>query len=334
MKDFDMRKSRDTCGQSLRISEPLDLFEAHESIKTSSANSSGAIGYVPRDFCIFSLPHQDPKTNCYERINGQTGLSVLSSSDLGVPFGRVSRLLLVWLTSQAVYTKNPMIELEGCQSEFFKRKLGILGTGGKQGTIARYGDQFERLTMSRFGITDQRSAPFHFSDYLIAQSIVPRGVKEVWSPSIPVSIKLGSDFYKSIIEESVQIDLRAVRSLQSTYALDLYFYLAYFLPRLKKPLSLTWEQLLSMLGYDVSAENPPAYRAAKSRLLKHIREIHLVYPDAKLRVQKSFLEMAPSPPFPSQQFSSLARPLQIGLEGRTVASRQALDGQFSPMRET
>ena len=273
----------------MNFAAPLNLFEAHRAIKNSSADSAGAIGYMPRVFCIHSLPHLDPKANFYNRVNGRTQLDIIGTSNCGLPFGRISRLLLIWLTTQAIHQKNSTNDLDHHQSEFFKKALGIGDSGGANGTIARYADHLTRLLRCRVQIQDERRIPFKFTNYLIAQSVV--FATPATKRSMPIRFTLDLDFYNYITKDAVPIDIRAVRALQSSYALDLYLFFASTLPGLRSSDQMTWLELLEQLGYSQSHEKNGAYRAAKSRLLKHVNEVSSVYPRAGIELQPSCLVM-------------------------------------------
>jgi hypothetical protein len=85
---------------------------------------------------------------------------------------------------------------------------------------------------------------------------------------MPIRFTLDLDFYNYITKDAVPIDIRAVRALQSSYALDLYLFFASTLPGLRSPDQMTWLELLEQLGYSKSHETihspPPPIRPAPS----------------------------------------------------------------------
>jgi len=274
------------------IASPLDLFEAHEAIKTLGPKPAGAIGFIPSDFSLLGLPHLELDTNHYQRNGGLVQMSMVADPRFGLPFGRVGRLLLIWLTTQAVIQKSPLIDLGASQSEFFVQKLGLSDTGGKNGSINRYSDQLNRLLHTLFTMIDQRREDQRFMHHIVAHRGPIFSIPSKQGGRLLFGhLQLDTDFFRGVSEHSVPIDLRAIRALQSTYSLDLYLFLAYRLRGLKGPLLLKWPNLLTQVGYIADPNSPGAYRAAKSRLQKNIREVQLVYPDAEIRATTEGLEL-------------------------------------------
>lgn len=63
---------------------------------------------------------------------------------VGLPYGSIPRLLLAWITTEAVRTKSRELVL-GDHLSGFMRQLRIIPTGGRWGTIGRLRTQMERL---------------------------------------------------------------------------------------------------------------------------------------------------------------------------------------------
>ena len=76
-------------------------------------------------------------------------LTMLSPSRVGLPYGSLPRLLVAWLTTEAVRTREREIVLGERLSEFMA-KLDLVPTGGPWGTIIRLRDQMEGKTRLRF----------------------------------------------------------------------------------------------------------------------------------------------------------------------------------------
>lgn len=278
------------------IASPLGLFDAHEAIATQRPLPAGAVGFIPSDFCLLGLPHQEPDKNHYQRNGGLVQMSMVADPRFGLPFGRVSRLLLIWITTQAVIQKCPLIDLGITQSDFFIQKLGLSDTGGENGSIKRYSEQLNRLLHTLFTLTDHRRTDQRFKNYIVAHlGPIFSFHEEQAGRRLMGPLHLDSDFFNGLSDHSVPIDLRAIRALQSTYALDLYLFLSYRLRSLKRPVLIKWPNLLEQVGYKTDPDCSGAYRAAKSRLLKNVREVQLVYPNAKLDITPDGLELHRSP---------------------------------------
>ncbi len=99
-----------------------------------------------------TLPHRKTAGNEFERRNGNFRLSLLAPARIGLPYGTVPRLLLAWITTEAVRTKSRELEL-GDSLSGFMRDLGLVPTGGRWGSIGRLKDQTKRLFASTVSTT-------------------------------------------------------------------------------------------------------------------------------------------------------------------------------------
>ena len=112
------------CCQVLCLMAPMrtsrDLFAAD----SVDALSAGALGFMPRLLVLTTLPHRRPDCHRFERVNGRHTLRLFAPRRIGLPYGSYPRLILAWLTSEAVRTRNPEIAL-GTSPSDLARKLGL-----------------------------------------------------------------------------------------------------------------------------------------------------------------------------------------------------------------
>jgi hypothetical protein len=109
---------------------------------------------LARLFAQTSLPYRDPgDVPAWGRRNGnlvlvvQPGMTIDKDGmprSIGYPFGTVPRLVLTWLSTEAVRTKSRDLVLGESLAEFM-RSLELTPTGGRNGTITRLRRQMERL---------------------------------------------------------------------------------------------------------------------------------------------------------------------------------------------
>ena len=92
-----------------------------------SANEADPdLGFMARLMALCSLPRTNPGDRLqYKRVNGPYTLVMFSSGETKLPFGNLPRLLLAWVTTEAVQTQQRELILGDSLSEFM-RKLGIL----------------------------------------------------------------------------------------------------------------------------------------------------------------------------------------------------------------
>lgn len=255
--------------------------------------------FMARQLVQATLPHKDPgDVPAWTRHNGNLTLSVQPGLDkgksLGIPFGTIPRLLLFWMTTEALRTGSRKLYLGENLSDFM-RQLDLVPTGGRWGSITRLRSQMGRLLQARIS--------FDYSDEYrkrwINMEIAPEG--ELWwdyrnpdNGSLFESwIELGEKFYQAITASPVPLDMRALIALKkSPLALDLYAwatYTTYQANKTEKARSVSWGQLQKQFGGDYSS-----VQDFRKYALKALKKIQLVYPDFKMEVIKGGIEVVPS----------------------------------------
>jgi hypothetical protein len=114
------------------------LLEAAESIWSDRAAEKDA-AFMARQLVQATLPHKNPGTvPLWKRTNGnltlaiQPGIDIRSGQSHGYPYGTVPRLLLFWMTTEAVRTKSHRPELGHTLSDFMLQ-LGLNPDNGSMG---------------------------------------------------------------------------------------------------------------------------------------------------------------------------------------------------------
>ena len=113
-------------------------------IEAEEARAAGALGFMARILVQATLPHSRPKTHEFERVNGRFTLWMSAPPSVGLPYGSYPRLVLAWLSTEAVRTRSREIQL-GPTFSSFMYKLGLTPITGKRGTTSRLRDQLHRL---------------------------------------------------------------------------------------------------------------------------------------------------------------------------------------------
>src|ERR1022692_3880685 len=112
------------------------------------------LAYMARELVQCTLPHSDPgDVPLWTRVNGNLTLVIArttydkkTQAPVGYPFGSIPRLLLFWMTTEAVRTGGRRLELGATYSNFL-RELGLSPNtgGGKRGDSKRVQEQTRRL---------------------------------------------------------------------------------------------------------------------------------------------------------------------------------------------
>lgn len=279
---------------SLSSERGLKLLNAAHYLHEVGTVESGELGFTARLLAQTTLPHSNPgDVTVYERSNGAVRLYVQPHPQMGVPYGAYPRLLLAWITTEAVRTKKRRLVL-GENLSGFMRQLGLIPSGGRWGTITRLRDQIERLLSAR--IIANYEGPGNSG---MRQMHVADGYDLWWEPRQPdqaslwqSSIVLSEGFYAEIVRHPVPLDMRVLRAIkQSPLALDLYTWLTYRVSRLDKPLALSWAQLHEQFGADYAE---PKGFAREAR--KHLRRLRLLWPEFRYETPRGRLIILPGSP--------------------------------------
>lgn len=253
------------------------------------------IGFICSCFVRYSLPHSATAANVHQRRDGKMQVAFLSPPSVGLPFGKVPRLLLIYLTTQAVRTKTREIDLGASISKFMK-SLFTKVTGGAHGSIAPFKQQVLRtlsLTTTLSLLNDDRAQ--------LANTPVADEFEVHWvalgadqQSGLPARVRLGERMFDHMVGSAVPIDLRAVRALQqSAMALDVYFWTTYRAPRVARthPARIAWGALQAQFGSDYKSTSD-----FKVSFCNALAQVQMVYPSLRYLVTESYLVLHKSSP--------------------------------------
>ena len=269
--------------------------------ESEDARSAGTLGFMPRILVLTTLPHRRPESHGFERINGRHSLRMSAPRRVGLPYGSYSRLLLSYLTTEAVRTKRPEIQL-GATLNDLARKLGLSTISGPRGTAQRLQEQLRRLLHTRLRWqTTVGLHPITSGSGFVTSECHPllRLARELvlGRPMWISKIVLGQNFFEEITRSAVPIDLRALHLLKaSPLAMDLYIWLTHRMSYLKKPTLVSWEGLQAQFGADYA--RPRDFRRKAPGQLSNVLR---VYPTVRIQQADAGLRLYPSPPHVPQR---------------------------------
>lgn len=265
-------------------------------IEAEEAKKAGALGYMARALVQATMPHKKVDGNEFSRKNGEFVLSILAPSKVGLPYGSIPRLLMAWLTTESVMTKDRTICLGNTLSSFMK-ELGLIPTGGRWGSITRLREQTKRLftsSVSCFYESQERESERGFR---VADTHnlwwYPKSLNQ--STLFESTVTLSEAFFNEIVSYPVPIDLRVLKALKrSPMALDIYCWLTYRMSYLKSKIEIPWPALQAQFGADYSANTPQGIRDFKRAFLRELKKISVLYPTAKVSENKTGFILKPS----------------------------------------
>ena len=256
------------------------------------------MGFMARMMALCSLPRTNPGTTLqYKRVNGPYKLVMIAGADCKLPFGNLPRLLLAWVSTEAVRTQRRELVLGKSLSEFM-RTLGVYSSGGR--VQIRLRNQMRRL----FSATVQLVYEDEHGEARVSSSVADR--TELWwnerKPDKPVlwdsKIRLGENFFNEIIQHPVPIDMNTLTALKRcSLGLDLYLWLVYRTFPLRAPQRLTWRQVYRQFGlHPDKASDKRTVLNFRSQALRELKKIKLAWPGLNYTTAPGLLILHPSAP--------------------------------------
>lgn len=258
-------------------------------------------GYMYSGWCQTALPHKRPTDNAAiwkletdsMTLLVEPGVRVEPGGDpihVGVPFGAIARLILIYLQSEALRTGSRDVELGGSLRAFLGRLE--LPVGGKTTKLVR--EQAERISRCRLTFHAKR----HGASVLVNQNIVDvamfmDGAGDAGQGTLFVeTARLSETFFQQLNRHAVPLDEAAIRHIRnSSMALDVYCWLAYRLHALVAPKAITWAALAGQFGAGIKLR-----KHFKPVFLENLDLAKAVYREAKVAVTETGLLLHPSPP--------------------------------------
>lgn len=258
------------------------------------------VGIMHAGFAMTALPHKDLRDSVWVRQGGNIKLRVESGTDadgipVGIPFGSIARMILLYLQTEAVKTRSREIEL----GRSMNRWLAAMGVdnGGKTYRLVR--EQSKRLSLCRLTFYRVNENATHVTNGgFVRDAILPTqdsddGQLTLWREVV----RLDEGFYQSLIEHPMPVLETAIRQIgQRSMAIDIYIWLAYRLHQLAKPTPITWKAIFDQFGGGYAQ-----IRQFKAKFKEPLALALAAYPQAQVTVDDTGLTLHPSaPPVPKR----------------------------------
>lgn len=272
----------------------LDKFVSEAlAIEEQDAKAAGALGYMARLLVQVTMPHSKTTETFYQRRNGTVSISMLARPDIGLPYGHYPRLLMAWVTTEAVKTRSQDLVL-GESLSAFMTQLGLTPTGGRWGSVARLRDHMKRLFSATVSWTYEGA-----NQGWLNVNVNPVEASSLWwDPKHPdqvalwkSTISLNRRFYEEIINRPVPIDMRALKALareRSPLALDIYTWLTYRVSYLQKEVTIPWQLIEMQFGGEYART-----RDFKAKFIERLRFVLTLY-HARVTPHEEGLVLQPS----------------------------------------
>lgn len=260
-------------------------------IQKTSAQDADALGFMARSFVLATMPHSKPKSNEFERINGDYRLNMWSPPSVGLPYGAAPRLFLAYITKQIKQTKSRDISLGDNLNQFMK-ELGLVPTGGRWGTITNLKAQIRKTLECSFRISNDSSQLKEGVRLDIADkySLWWHDQDPKQSSIFPSTIRISEGFYNDVMENAIPLDMRVLKELKgSAFALDVYMFLTHRLAYLKNETVIPYEILFEVFG-----SNYKELKTFKFHFKKSLQKVCLYVPEFNVFDHANGLKLEPS----------------------------------------
>lgn len=288
-----------TRGKAEALKAGLDR-DVVEAASLYMSDEDGSLGFAFSGWAQCALPHRRLTDETRWEIAGEKvrlvvepGLRPAADDGpmeyVGVPYGSVARLILLFLQTEALRTNSREVEL-GRSLRHWLTKIGA-SIGGSNARAVR--DQAERISRCRLTFHIHGSGKVG----LVNQSIVDRalfiedGGQKQGRLSLETA-KLSEGFFEQLKRHPVPIEEAAIKAISNNpAALDAYLWLAYRLHVLSCDRLITWKALKSQFG--------TGYKELfhfKPRFTQSLALATAVYPAAKIDIRDEGVVLKPSRP--------------------------------------
>lgn len=280
----------------------LALIDEAGGQELENANQVGSVGFMARMLVQVTMPHSKVSSDRFVRSNGGFTVQMIASDPrVGLPYGSIPRLVLAWMTTEAVRTKCPTLEL-GRSFSSFVRSVGLVPegrtvSGGKRGV----GTMAQRQTLALLKAIvswsyheqnrDRGKNILVAEDYDLAWDPARGEDMTLWSSKVTLSQK----FFEEMTSSPVPIDLRALKALKrSPLRLDIYSWLTWRMYSIKRPTQIPWEYLKAQFGSGY-ADDSQGLRDFRKAFIEALSAVKLFYREANVTPLEGALSLRPSP---------------------------------------
>ena len=253
--------------------------------------------------CQVGLPRSKTDAREFMRKSGDAWVNVQAGLlDEGkgpvqqpIPYGAMPRLALAWVSSYAKRYNTREIPIGDSAADFL-RLMGYDRQGGRYSTLR---PQMHALAACRLQLGFKGRT---FNGQPVEQFDAWLANKETQQPSLwPGVMMLSESYFNSLMDSAVPLDNRALHALKgSALALDVYAWLAHRLHRIEgRPVILHWKSIREQFAQEYKGQDPD--KDFKKQFLPILRNVQVVYPQAKVKqVTGGLMLMASPPPIPKK----------------------------------
>lgn len=238
--------------------------------------------FLPRQMVTMTLPHREIKENAYVRYDGNYRLSFHVDPRIGLPYGVYARLILMYLTTERVRSKDRRFELKSSWRAFLVNME--LPWGGNSYRLIK--EQLFRLCSTAFTSHFSKEGENEKHDILV--------ITDQWFHSSDCIEITFSDSFFSLTQQSViPLQSEIVQKIKrSPLSLDLYAWLTYRAWKIDREHFIPWGKLRKQFGSSLGRDRD--FRSRFQTTINHLLSLNPVAPYVSMN--RKGLRLAPNNP--------------------------------------
>ncbi len=260
------------------------------------AEEESRLGITHAGFAMTSLPHKRIEEPVWKRDGNRTTLLVEAGRDregqiIGVPYGSIARLILLYLQTEAIRTQSPEVELGRSMNSWMGR-MGLRAGGRTYHLVTEQARRISACRLTFFteqhGGTERRQNGAFVQDAISLAGLADNAQPTLWQDRV----RLDEGFWRSLREHPVPVREEALRAIGTrSLAIDIYVWLAYRLHALAKSTPVGWAAIHAQFGagFRLARQIKPTFLDALGLALA-------VYPEARVDIGRDGILLHPSPP--------------------------------------
>jgi hypothetical protein len=269
-----------------------------------AAHEIDQLAFQARQLIQTTLPHRNPPAaDVFVRKNGNASLIIQSGRDLygkhiGIPYGATARLLLSFITREAIRKQQRHITLGSTLTEFCK-EVGLDPTHG--GTMRMVREQLRRLLSCSIVFVNQREMDGGGYEERLNLPVATFARLWFWTrgrnPSPDQAslfgnseVVLNADFYDALVKSPVPLKLSVLSALRgSPLAIDVYSWAKYRCFTAKERTFVSWWLLGEQFGQGYSN-----VKDFKRYFKQALAKVLIADPTINIKAVRGGVEVTPS----------------------------------------
>ena len=255
-------------------------------------------GFYPVIFAQASMPYKNPGKDLqvYQKTNGNFTVNITQGYDdfsnpIGYPYGVLPRLIILYLATETIKTKDKNISLGDNITDFLRRLNFCNNNKNRQRVI----EQARRLFTCSFHFIGKREGHIFGQNINLINKYslwVGNGKNDHTPDLFKAKVRLTDEFFNEFTSNNCfPVNIEQIRGIaESALAIDFYMWLTRRLYTLKLAVNIEWPLLHIQFGTEYKRQ-----RKFVEKLTVQIFKIKAIWPELNLETSKGGITLKPSP---------------------------------------